>query len=182
MIYRTRELAKDYKSVYTKVFECDATNAVNEFDDKSADRNVEYYYYIQSKDDGSQAGKTLYSSKYLTLSNEPAFALQPGIKSTLDSVRVVPNPYDIRNRLYQYGVDSQFDQIVFYGLPTRECKLRIFTERGDLIWEKDHNNGSGNEIWNSMTSSQQVVVSGVYILHVEAPGLGSVIRKFVIIR
>jgi hypothetical protein len=182
VIYRTRELAKDYKSVYTKVFECDATNAVNEFDDKSADRNVEYYYYIQSKDDGSQAGKTLYSSKYLTLSSEPAFALQPGIKSTLDSVRVVPNPYDIRNRLYQYGVDSQFDQIVFYGLPTRECKLRIFTERGDLIWEKDHNNGSGNEIWNSMTSSQQVVVSGVYILHVEAPGLGSVIRKFVIIR
>ena len=182
VIYRAQELVKDYKSVYTKIFECDVSNAVNEYDDITAERNVQYYYYIQSKDDGSQTGEPLYSSKFLTLTSEPAFALQPGVTSTLDSVRVVPNPYDIRNRLFQYGVDSQFDQIVFYGLPKRDCKLRIFTERGDLIWEKDHTDGSGNERWDSMTSSQQIVVSGIYILHVEAPGLGSVIRKFVIIR
>ena len=186
VIYRTQEVVKNYESVYTKIFECDADNVVHQYNDRSAERNVQYFYYIQSKDDGNQndvePGKPLYSSKFLTLTSSYAFSLQPGVSSTLDSVRVVPNPYDIRSRLFQYGELSQFDQIVFYGLPKSDCKLRIFTERGDLIWEKDHTDGSGSERWNSMTSSQQVVVSGVYILHVDAPGLGSVARKFVIIR
>ena len=47
------------------------------------------------------------------------------------------------------------------------CQLKIFTERGDLIWEKDHTDGSGDELWDSMTSSGQIVVSGIYILYVE---------------
>lgn len=99
----------------------------------------------------------------------------------LDLVRVVPNPYDIRGRLFQYGDLYQYDRITFFGLPG-SCKLKIFTERGDLIWEMNHTNGTGDEIWNSKTSSGQIIASGIYILYVEAPGQGSVFRKFVVIR
>jgi hypothetical protein len=100
----------------------------------------------------------------------------------LDLVRVVPNPYDIRSRMFQFGDKFQYDRIAFYGLPPA-CKLKIFTERGDLIWERDHKAGTGgDELWDSQTSSGQIVASGIYILYVEAPGQGSVFRKFVIIR
>jgi hypothetical protein len=99
----------------------------------------------------------------------------------LDSVRVVPNPYDIRSRLFQFGTKSQYDRIAFYGLPPT-CKLMIFTESGERIWQKDHTTSTGDELWDSTTSSGQIVASGIYILYVEAPDGRSVIRKFVVIR
>lgn len=100
----------------------------------------------------------------------------------LDLVRVVPNPYDIRSRSLQFGTQAQQqDRINFYGLPA-QCKLKIFTERGDLIYSINHTNGTGDEIWNSLTSSGQVVASGIYILYVETPNGQTVIRKFVVIR
>jgi len=101
-------------------------------------------------------------------------------KTWLDLVRVVPNPYDIRARSFQFGDKSQYDRIAFYGLPGA-CTMKIFTERGDLIWEKDHS-GKGDELWDSMTSSGQIIASGIYILYVETPEGESVYRKFVVIR
>jgi hypothetical protein len=101
--------------------------------------------------------------------------------SMLEQVRVVPNPYDIRSRAFQFGAQSQYDRIAFYGLPPI-CKLMIFTERGDKIWVKDHLNGTGDELWDSQTSSGQIIASGIYLLYVEVPGGGSIIRKFVVIR
>ncbi|HDQ45617.1 MAG TPA: hypothetical protein ENN17_09020 [bacterium] len=169
VIYRSEGNVKDYRTVYRKVFECDASDAVHTWDDVSAVRGFNYYYYIQSKDDGSQndvhPGKPLYSSAFLTLTSVEAYLRRPqGLM--IEEVRVVPNPYDIRSRRYQFGDKSQYDRIVFYELPG-VCKLRVYTERGDLIWEKDHTDGSGDEIWDSMTRSRQIVVSGIYILHVE---------------
>lgn len=43
--------------------------------------------------------------------------------------------------------------------------IRIYTENGDLINTISHENGSGDETWKSNTTSRQVVVSGVYIVH-----------------
>jgi hypothetical protein len=185
VIYRSQGNVLDRTTKYTKIFECEASNAVNSFNDITAQRGNDYYYYLQAKDDGSQnpadPGKPLYSSPLWTVTSREATLQRPAILSTLDSVRVVPNPYDIRSRLFQFGEDSQYDRIAFYGLPP-VCKLRIFTERGDLIWEKDHTRGTGDELWNSQTSSGQIVTSGIYILYVEAPGGKSVYRKFVVIR
>jgi len=53
-----------------------------------------------------------------------------------------------------------------YGLPP-QCVIRIFTEKGDLIRTIDHTNGSGDELWNSLTSSEQIPVSGLYIAYFE---------------
>ena len=103
------------------------------------------------------------------------------MEDSLEAIRVVPNPYDIRSRVFQFGEKSHYDRIAFYGLPP-ECTVKIFTERGDLIWEKVHDDGSGDELWDSLTSSGQIVVSGIYIAYFETPTGEAVYRKFVIIR
>jgi hypothetical protein len=191
VIFRSESNVKIYQTVYAKVFECNASDAVHTWDDTTAVRGFNYYYYIQSKDDGSQndvePGKPLYSSLFLTLTSVPAYLLRPA-GNAIEQVRVVPNPYDIRARSFQFGDQSQYDRIAFYGLPP-QCSVRVYTERGDLVWSKDHTNGAGDELWDSMTSSRQIVVSGIYLLYVEVTedGAGfrkgeSVIRKFVVIR
>ena len=86
-------------------------------------------------------------------------------------------------------------RIFFYNIPAF-CRIKIFTERGDLIETLEHTDGSGDEPWDSITSSRQVVVSGLYIAHIEVtedyadPITGeilyrkgeSTIKKFVIVR
>ncbi|RPI03844.1 MAG: hypothetical protein EHM64_11670 [Ignavibacteriae bacterium] len=340
VIYRSESRVLQYNTIYKKIFECNQSNAVNHYNDVEAKRGFDYYYYIQSKDDGTQVpNETLYSGLFWTVTNRQANLQRPAepvtpfppdaltsfwkivasykgpwasrsnyssathdvvsyqrsfyicsqstadtinpslnfnnwklVSSQADSVafdkgawvsggsyadtthdivtfngssyvcidtishdaispdldkqhwqsvaargnwatgshynahdvvsysgssfitmyaiakgqglelvRVVPNPYDIRARFYQFGDQSQYDRLAFYGLPPI-CKLKIYTERGDLIWQKDHIRGTGDELWDSKTSSGQIVASGIYILHVETTDRGSVFRKFVIIR
>lgn len=185
VIYRSEGNVLVPKTMYKKIFECNKSNVVHSFDDITASRGFDYYYYIQSKDDGTQndvePGKPLYSSLFWTVTSVPATLQRPAVIATLDSIRVVPNPYDIRARAYQFGDKFQYDRIAFYGLPP-ECTIKIFTERGDLIWEKQHISGSGDELWDSLTSSGQIIVSGIYIAYFETPNGKSVYRKFVVIR
>lgn len=169
VIYRSEGSVMDPKTEYRKLFECDAVNVVHEYSDTSAVRGFDYYYYIQSKDDGStndvKPGTPLGSGLFWTLTSQAA-TLQRLQGTALEEVRVIPNPYDIRSRKWQFGEDFQYDRMAFYGLPGM-CHLKIFTERGDLIWEKKHTDGSGDELWDSMTSSGQIIASGIYILYVE---------------
>jgi hypothetical protein len=158
-------------TVYEKIFSCDFSNVVNSFEDRTALRGFDYYYYIVSKDDGSQnifqPDSPLVSSKFFTMTNEPAYLRKPAVKSTLDSIRVVPNPFHIRASAMQFGVNAP-DRLAFYGQPP-ECIIKIYTERGDLIDTIIHDDGTADELWHSLTSSRQVIVSGVYIAYFEVP-------------
>jgi len=154
---------------YQNIFSCDRNNIVHNFDDKTAVRGFDYYYYVVSKDDGSNnlinPGVPLVSSKFYTMTNEPANLKKPAIESTLDSIRVVPNPYNIRATAYQFGTNAP-DRLGFYGLPP-ECIIKIYTERGDLIDTIVHDDGTADELWNSQTKFRQIIVSGVYIAYFE---------------
>jgi hypothetical protein len=106
---------------------------------------------------------------------------------SLANIRVVPNPYNIKARQIQFGQDAP-DRLAFYGLPPY-CQIKIYTETGDLIETIDHTNGSGDELWYSLTSSRQVVASGLYIAYFEVtqdtPDFKkgeNTFRKFIIIR
>ncbi|MBN2423487.1 MAG: hypothetical protein JXB44_00560 [Calditrichaceae bacterium] len=186
-------------TTYELIFSCDKNNVVNSYDDKTPRRGFNYYYYIQTVDDGStndiNPGVPLTSSKYLTMTNQPARLTRPPGKS-LSEIRVVPNPYNIRAMNLQFGSGADVkDQIAFYNIPAY-CKIRIFTERGDLIRTLEHTDESGDEHWNMLTDSRQVVVSGLYIAYFEVtqdypdPETGillykkgeNTIKKFVIIR
>ena len=134
---------------------------------------------MEAFDNGTNDIKILNSSKFYTITNKAASLKRPAGKS-FDDIRVVPNPYHISSRDFQYGVSAP-DRLMFLNIPP-ECKIRIFTERGDLIDTIEHTDGSGDEAWNSITSSRQVIVSGLYSAHLEVPGVGSTIRKFTVVR
>ncbi len=154
------------------------------YEDRAAIRGFDYYYYLTTVDNGStndlHTGQPMESSLFYTRTNEPAYLRRPPGEKMSD-IRVVPNPYDIRSRQLQYGTSSLKDRIMFLNIPA-ECTIRIFTERGDLVNTIEHRDGSGDEAWNLVTSSRQIVVSGVYIAHFETPNGDSHIEKFVVIR
>ncbi len=194
-VYRTMNRPD---TLYEKVFSCRKSDVVNRYEDWTAQRGFDYYYYVVSKDDGSRnaahPGVPLASSKFYTMTSEPAFLRKPAVTTTLDSIRVVPNPFYIGASALQFG-GSTPDRLAFYGLPP-ECVIKIYTERGDLIDTIVHKDGTADELWDSMTESRQIVVSGVYIAYFEVtrdvtdPGTGAVrlrqgqhiFRKFFVIR
>ena len=149
------------------------------YDDLSANRGFDYYYFLEVLDDGSQNNVVpLKSSKFFTITNSPAFLKRP--PGMLEEIRVVPNPYNIASRDMQYGVSAP-DRLMFLNIPG-ECTIRIFSERGDLLKTIQHTDGSGDEAWNSITSSRQVITSGLYIAHFETPEGENAIRKFIVVR
>jgi hypothetical protein len=177
----TKTTWQDYK--YELLFECGKSTKnptiVNRYEDKTPVRGFTYYYYIVSVSDGSTSnGIPLYSNRQLTQTNDPASLRRPP-ESSLARVKVVPNPYNIKAQTLQYVGEN--DKIMFLNLPP-ECKIKIYTETGELINEINHNDGSGDASWNSITSYNQVVVSGLYIAYFETPSGESTYRKFVIIR
>jgi len=201
--YRVFRAMHTPDTTFTEIFACgkgtENPTLVNSYDDVSAVRGFNYYYYIVSFDDGSNnnsslnPGGSLQSSLFLTRTNEPAFLKrQPG--DNLEAIRVVPNPYNINARDLQYG-SSAPNRIMFLDIPPF-CDIKIFTERGDLIYEIEHADGSGDAQWNLITTSRQTVVSGVYIAYIEVTqdyydsGSGELlfksgdhtIRKFAVIR
>lgn len=185
--YRVYRAIHKPDTTFDLIFECGAGTShpevVSQFMDKTAQRGFDYYYYVTSYDNGStnlmHPGVPLESSLFWTRTIEPAYLRRPAAER-LSQIRVVPNPYNIRAKNLQYGVSGP-DRIMFLDLPPA-CTIRIYTERGDLIHTIEHTDGSGDEAWESVTSSRQVVVSGVYIAHFQTPDGQSAFRKFVIIR
>jgi len=184
--YRIYRSIHQPDTTYDLIYECGGSSGneiVNEYNDTELLRGFNYYYYISSYDDGSTndlfPGVSLESSKFYTITNEPAFLKRPP-GATLDDIRVVPNPFNIRARDLQFG-SSGPNRIMFYDIPG-ECTIKIYTERGDLVETIEHTDGSGDEAWNSITSSRQTVVSGVYIATFITPEGKQAIRKFIIIR
>ena len=101
----------------------------------------------------------------------------------MNKIRIVPNPYIISADLsVRFPGTPDEDKIAFYNIPG-ECTIKIYTELGELIKTIEHTNGSGDEYWKSVTSSNQFVVSGIYIAVITDNKTGeNKISKFVIIR
>ena len=139
-----------------------------QFDDVTPQRGFSYYYYISAFSDGSNNTSggpnpkgLLLSSRFYTRTNQPAY-LRRKAGENFPGIRIVPNPYNLASLDMQYPGEP--DKIMFLNIPGH-CLIRIYTENGDLINTITHEDGSGDQAWNSITSSRQVVVSGVYIVH-----------------
>ncbi len=171
---------------YTEIFACGLGTAVPEltyyFDDTTPLRGQAYYYYVLAFDDGSNNNTdlnprgSLHSSRFYTKTSKAA-TLKRKAGAHFDQIRIVPNPYNIR----QEAFIGQPDKLAFYDIPG-VCTIRIYTERGDLIKTIDHDDGSGDESWLLSTDMRQVIVSGIYIAHFEKPDGTSTYRKFIVVR
>ena len=98
----------------------------NEFQDVTAERGFDYFYFLEAFDNGTNDDKILNSSKFYTITNKAASLKRPAGES-FEDIRVVPNPYHISSRDFQYGVSAP-DRLMLLNIPP-ECKIRIFTER-----------------------------------------------------
>lgn len=166
--YEIYRAAGRYDTTFTKVFECNRSTVTNTFQDDTPRRGFNYYYYIVSKDDGStniaEPGVPLKSSKFLTLTTREAYLTRPPGKN-FSQLRIVPNPFHIQARAMQFGTDAP-DRIAFYDLPGK-CLIKIFTESGSLVETIEHTKNTGDVLYHSLTSSRQLLVSGLYIVYFE---------------
>jgi hypothetical protein len=107
--------------------------------------------------------------------------------SALDKIKVVPNPYvganDIEPTDRLPGTTRGSRRIYFEHLP-QTATIRIFTLSGELVREIVHSAGidNGREYWDLLNRDNLGVAYGVYIAHIEAPGVGEKILKFALIK
>jgi hypothetical protein len=107
-------------------------------------------------------------------------------KLDMDKIAVVPNPYVAAatwepRSPFRTGRGER--RIYFINLPP-QCTIRIYTVSGYLVERIDHKDTieNGSEPWNLLSKDGQDIAYGVYIYHVEAPGIGEKIGKFALIK
>ncbi|MBX2992454.1 MAG: hypothetical protein KF749_14980 [Bacteroidetes bacterium] len=106
--------------------------------------------------------------------------------NSLDKIKVVPNPYvaaanwEPRN---PFPTGRGPRSIHFTHLP-QQCTIRIYNISGELVATIDHDSPllNGTAEWNLLSRDQLQVSYGVYIYHVEAPGVGQKVGKFAVIK
>lgn len=107
-------------------------------------------------------------------------------KDELSKIRVVPNPYvaaetwEPRNT-YTSGRGPR--EIHFINLPA-QCTIRIFNVSGVLVKTINHETvfENGTEIWDVLSDEKFEISYGVYVYHVDAPGIGQKTGTFAIIK
>ncbi|MDP1675275.1 MAG: hypothetical protein Q8L88_00295 [Bacteroidota bacterium] len=107
-------------------------------------------------------------------------------KSDLDKVAVVPNPYvgaaswEPQN-LFRTGRGER--RIQFINLPAK-CTIRIYSVAGNLVNTLQHNADidNGQMPWDLVSKDGMDISYGIYIFHVDAPGIGEKIGKFAVVK
>ena len=106
-------------------------------------------------------------------------------KEQLKNIAVVPNPYIAASafELRTSSVGRSERRIAFMYLPAK-CTIRIYNIRGELVQtiHRDAAIDDGMEYWDLKTRDFQDVAYGVYVYHVEAPGIGTTTGKFALIK
>ena len=107
-------------------------------------------------------------------------------RNELSRIAVVPNPYVVAarwepTRLFATGRGER--RVYFIHLPKR-CTIRIYTMSGDHVRTLEHNSNllNGAEPWDLTTKDGMDIAPGVYVFHVEAPGIGETIGRFALIK
>lgn len=197
--YRVYRATGRIDSTYRLIYQCGGTKPTDPnvkydasktyaFNDVAAIRGISYYYYITSFGNpiaADPATRTpagvLESNLFYTRTYDPAFLKrQAGTSSS--QIRIAPNPYVISSSENTLRFPSEPDKIAFFNIPGN-CVISIYTELGELIKRIVHDDGTGDAYWNSITSANQVIVSGIYIVIIENKDTGEkTIKKLVVVR
>jgi hypothetical protein len=107
-------------------------------------------------------------------------------KEVLGEITVVPNPYVAstsweRRTLFTTGRGDRRIQLTH--LPA-QCTVRIFTVSGYLVktLTRDSGPADGSLSWDLVTDDGMDLAYGLYVYHVDAPGIGEHIGKFAVIK
>jgi len=98
---------------------------------------------------------------------------------------VVPNPYVAAASFepQRFNVSGRGDRrMEFRAIPTGGT-VRIYTVHGDLVRTlRQDGSYAGFVPWDLRTKDNLDVAPGLYVYHVDAPGLGTYVGKFAVIK
>jgi hypothetical protein len=82
-----------------------------------------------------------------------------------------------------YSTGHGLRAVQFIRLP-EQCTTRIFTVDGTLVRTLVHesNMRDGSETWDLLSKDNMDIAYGIYIYHVDAPGIGQHIGRLLVIK
>ena len=112
---------------------------------------------------------------------------ESNIKTTMDSIKVVPNPYIATNTMETAVANQYLNQrrrLLFTHIPA-DCVIKIFTPSGVLVDQIDVENepSDGAVHWDMLSREGLEIAAGMYIFHVKSNVTGDEkIGKFAVIK
>ncbi len=111
-----------------------------------------------------------------TAPDEKTLAMRD-MQGDIKKVKVVPNPY----YGYHSGELDPFDRWVQFTYLPPTCTVRIFDLAGTMIRKLEKDDDSTPFLrWDMKNEFELPVASGIYIFHVDAPGIGEKVGKIAI--
>jgi len=96
-------------------------------------------------------------------------------KDALALINIVPNPYYGHSAYEKTRIDNV---VKITNLPV-QCKIRIYTLNGTLIKTLEKDNDTQTYVnWDLTNTNNIKIASGLYIIHIDAPGIGERILKW----
>jgi hypothetical protein len=157
------------------------------FTDTLVKNGFAYWYSVTAYDStySEETGTVYHFGKYSQV-KQLVFP-NSDVHSDLDDVKVVPNPYVKHDFISRWNLapdetDPTGEKICFQNLP-RDAIVRIYSLGGELVKTLyvDAEETGGDACWNLISRNNQIVVSGVYLYHIDSP-VGEKIGKFVIVK
>ncbi|MFK8045343.1 MAG: T9SS type A sorting domain-containing protein [Crocinitomicaceae bacterium] len=107
-------------------------------------------------------------------SEAPRTNVTSELESLLDIINIVPNPY------YGYSSyeESRLDKVVKITNLPKQCNIKIFNMSGQLIKQFTKDTDITSIDWSLTNEVGVPIASGVYIVHIEVPGVGEKILKW----
>ena len=106
------------------------------------------------------------------------------IKDNINDIYVVPNPYVAYSISENPGrtITKRGDrELQFRNLP-QKCTIRIYTITGELVDKIEKDDYTSMATWDLLSSEGMRIAYGVYIFHVDVPGVGEKIGRFAVIK
>lgn len=161
----------NFKASYEIKFSLDTTVAVQKLP-KSGD-----VYQVKTRKPFEKNDSYIFETKKGEIKNDL-------VKQSINDIYVVPNPYvaysmsENPGRTFTKRGDRE---IQFRNLP-QQCKIRIYTITGELIDTIEKDDFTSMASWDLLSSEGMRIAYGVYIYHVDIPGVGEKIGKFAVIK
>jgi hypothetical protein len=131
--------------------------------------NKEYKNFVGS---GENGGKPMYGWSMDDIATK--VGSQDQLKEALAMINVVPNPYYAFSEYERTRIETK---VKITNLPER-CTVSIYTVSGKLVRTFKKDSPVTSLDWDLTNSKAIPVAGGVYLIHVEVPGVGERVIKF----
>jgi hypothetical protein len=136
--------------------------------------NKEYKNFIAT---GKNGGKPMYSWNMSTVRTQTNSTT--ALAEALAIIQVVPNPY---YAFSEYENNKLDNRVKITNLPEK-CSIRIYNTQGKLIKTFKKESPVTFLDWTLTNHANIPIASGVYLIHVEIPGIGErILKSFIAMR